>query len=69
MGLTKKFINDEITIKWLKKNLPTEKLFEADIVYIEGDVSKKLYNLYCNDDVSLKHYISSISGNIGVIGG
>jgi hypothetical protein len=69
MGLRKKFINDEVTINWIKKNLPIEKLFMADILYIQGNISMKLYDLYCNDDVSLKHYISSISCDLGIITG
>ena len=66
MGLTKKFINDEVTTNWIKKNLPIEKLFEADILNIQGDISIKLYELYLNNDSSLEHYVSSISSDFSV---
>ena len=69
MGFTKKYINDDITIKWLNKNLPVEKLFEADSINIQGELSYKLLELYdsgIKDTEELKKYIRSIFGNLGI---
>lgn len=69
MGFTKKYINDDITIKWLNKNLPVEKLFEADSINIQGELSYKLLELYdsgIKDTEELKKYICSIFSNLSI---
>jgi hypothetical protein len=69
MGFTKKYINDEITIKWLNKNLPIEKLFKADSIIIEGELSYKVLELYdsgIKNTDQLKENIRSIFGDLGI---
>lgn len=69
MGFHKKYINDEITIKWLNENLPIEKLFKADSIIIEGEISSKVLELYdsgIKDTKQLKENICSIFSNLGI---
>jgi len=69
MGFTKKYINDEITIKWLNKNLPIEKLYKADSIIVEGKISLKVLELYdsgIKNTDQLKENIRSIFSDVSI---
>lgn len=62
MGFNKKFISDDKILYWLENNLPLDKLFKADAIIFEGNLSSKIYDLY-KEGISDNEILKKIKEN------